>query len=118
MSDYATNKIYNHPDSRAARVKERRTVKPGEVAMVKTRHRGEVQELANRHRAAHARLEADRNRSMSRSGGATQDYSDANIAQKGTPRDKLNAKHADERSALAARHSRELSDAKNRNPVA
>jgi hypothetical protein len=92
-------------------------VKPGEVVMTKARHRAELQELGDKHRAAHAQIELDRNKSLARSGGMTDDYSDSALAQKSTPRDKLAAKHADERSALLARHSRELADAKKRNPA-
>jgi hypothetical protein len=75
--------------------------------------------MGARHRKDSLALEQQLTKARARDSRTMREVvSDADIAKKNTPGHKLAAKHSDERAALAARHSQELTDAVRRNPAA
>jgi hypothetical protein len=115
-SDYGTRRLYDHERSKAARIKERTGPRRTPVEVVELRHKAEKgahgAQLREETLALGRKLDQARMRNSNRDRDASGDDRNEDRQRK-----QLADRHANDKATLAARHSRELADAKRRHPI-
>jgi hypothetical protein len=120
QKEYQRRSLYNHPASKEARAKEEgRGAKPSPVAMLRTKQRGEKQELIQRHRQESAKFEHELNVEEShRVNHGEKPVAASHESSPESRREKIVARHQKESGALSDRHDHELEAAMKKHPVA
>jgi hypothetical protein len=120
LADHRVRQPYRHADSQAERAAAAARKKPpGPMAVLRARHDEEVSDLQARHGAENTKLRLRRDRIRDdyavRHTGAAMPHAD--VKKMKAEVDALRDKHADEASAVGARHRRELEAAIQKNPL-